>query len=185
MGNGRFVTGILVGWLMAGCQSSPPAPTATGTPAVQATATPATLASTSWYTHLARDGSYSLQFPKAPEKVGETPQSLVLAYPLDKLGSNLSFIQMPLPEDFSPQDPAKLMSKPGLKVVSTKETKIAGRRAFEMEMVTGDSRCWVTMIFERPWLYQLVAYQGGKSPQDYASERQQFFASFQFTRDRP
>ena len=167
---------LLLGcFFLAGCTSPPPVSQSTSTPA------PPPLASTAWYTHFARDGSFSLQFPKAPEKMGETPQSLVLTYPLDKKGSNLSFIQMPLPEDFSPQDPAKLMGRPDLKVVSSRETKVAGRRAFEMELVAGDSRCWVTMVFARPWLYQLVALQSSQSPQDYAADRAQFFASFQFT----
>jgi len=140
-----------------------------------------------WFTHFADDGSFSLSFPKAPEKVGQDPKSQMLACPLDKQGSNLSLIQMTLPDGLSAQslskEPQKFFGQ-AVELVSVKETKVEGREALSVEMLAGPNRVWVTMIFARPYLYQLVALQSPTSPQDYASERQSFFASFHFTQTR-
>ena len=43
------------------------------------------------------------------------------------------------------------------------------------------TRVWVHMILAKPYLYQLLALQSGTATEDHASEREQYFSSFQFT----
>ena len=165
---------------LMGCQG-PAAPTDSGTPAI------AVQENQSWFTHFAPDGSFSLQFPKAPEKVGSNPMAIVLVSPLDKQGSNLSLIQMPLPPGMSAeklsQEPEKFFGK-GVKLVKVESLSMGPHKALKVQLEAGGNRVWVQLILARPWLYQLVALQAAGSAQDFAAERQQFFASFQFTRKK-
>lgn len=171
----------LAGALVCGCQAPPATNPNLAPPVSQVFEQPG------WFTYFADDGSFSLSFPKAPERVGKDPKSQLLACPLDKQGSNLSLIQMTLPEGLSAQslskDPEKFFGQ-AVQLVSVKESQIEGREALSVEMLAGPNRVWVTMVFARPYLYQLIALQSPASPQDYAGERQNFFASFHFTQTR-
>jgi hypothetical protein len=168
--------------LLSGCQAGP-APTAT-------TSTPAARIAENqgWFTYFAPDGSYSVQFPKAPESVGNNPQARLLAHGLDHQGSNLSLIQMPLPDDLNAQtaskNPAKFFAQKDLKIVGSSQAEWSGHAGVKLEMESQGNRVWVHMIFAKPWLYQLVALQTSQSSQDYGPEREQFFASFQFTQKK-
>lgn len=167
-------------WVLPGCQSHPPLTAETSTPAAPQAAVQA-----DWFAYFAEDASFSLRFPKAPEAIGKDPNSRVLVAPLDKRGSNLSLLQMALPEGFSLQklekDPESLFGKE-VKMVASQPLKVQGREALQVELLAGSNRCWVRLILAPPYLYQLVALQAADSPIDYASERQTFFDSFAFTK---
>lgn len=172
-------TCLLVSLLLLGCQSGTPVVTdLTPSPTVTS------VQNESWFTYYAPDGTYSVQFPKAPEQVGSKGGNLMLAHPLDKQASNLSLVQTPLPKGFTPgqlrKDPARLFGK-GVKVAKFTPGKVQGRESVDLELEAGPNRVWVRMIFDDGSLYQLIGLQSATSPQDYLKERQQFWASFQFT----
>ena len=177
-----LITGCLAMTLW-GCQ---------GTAATSASPTPkpstAVAEDQSWFTYFAPDGSYSLQFPKAPQHVGNNPQASLLAHGLDKRGSNLSLIQMPLPADLSAdkvlKDPQTFFAQKGLRIVKSETAEWAGHKGVKLEMESQGNRVWVHMIFAKPWLYQLVALQSSQSSEDFGPQRSQFFASFQFTQKK-
>lgn len=169
--------------LLAGCQTGPAPTAATATPA----APPLVAEDQSWFTYFAPDGSFSLQFPKAPEDRGSA-QTQLKVHGLDKSGSNLTLVQTPLPPSFSAdnvtKDPAKFFAKPGLKIVKSESGDWNGHKGIKLEMEAGGNRIWVHMIFAKPWLYQLVALQSSQSSEDFGPQRNQFFGSFQFTRKK-
>lgn len=174
---------LCLGMSLWGCQGTAATPASpTAAPA------PAAVEDQSWFTYFAPDGSYSVQFPKAPESVGNNPQARLLAHGLDKKGSNLSLIQMTLPPEMSAEtvikDPQKFFAQKGLKIVHTENSEWAGHKGIKLEMESQGNRIWVHMIFARPWLYQLVALQSSQSTEDFGPQRSQFFASFQFTQKK-
>ena len=165
----------LVGFTLMGCQA-PAAPAGTNSPVV------VVQENQSWFTYFAPDGSFSLQFPKAPEKVGSNPKAVMLVCPLDKQGSNLSLIQTEA-TDISAEklrsDPEKFFGK-GVKLVHVESAPVGSHKGLKVEFEVGGNRVWVQLISGQE-LYQLVALQASVSTQDFAAERGQFFASFQFT----
>ncbi|MBS2038029.1 hypothetical protein JST97_23795 [bacterium] len=173
---------FLVALTLFGCQSAAPP---TGTP----TAAPATpvLANQDqgWFTYFAPDGKYSLQFPKAPETKFATPQILMLACPLDKLGSNLSFVSSKVEkkglslEMLIKQTTGKFGKD--IKVVKNEPASWGEYQGVKLEMEMKGNRVWVHMILGKDYLYQLIALQAPKATEDFSAQRQQFFSSFQFT----
>lgn len=158
-----------------GCSEPPPATVAT---VASATPTAPAAQDQNWFTYFAPDGSFSLQFPKAPQSVGKAPGGEVLAHALDQKGSSLSLISMPLSPETNLE---KLFSKPGLKIIKQEKVTRGSHEGTSVEMEADGNRVWVMLFPAKPYLHQLVALQSSKSTQDYGAERAQFFASFQFT----
>ena len=166
---------------LIGCQSAPPGTSLTPTPtAVVAQA------DQGWFTYFAPDGKYSVQFPKAPETVAATPVILMLAYPLDKKGSNLSFVSSKVEnkELTLKQLVNSTKTKFGkdIKVVKSEESSWGEYKGVKVEMEMKGNRVWVHMLLAKPYLYQLLALQSSASVQDFPREREQYFSSFQFTK---
>ncbi|MFN8613981.1 MAG: hypothetical protein U0931_40995 [Vulcanimicrobiota bacterium] len=174
---------LLLALSLLGCQATPPQ---SGTP----TATPATpvLANQDqgWFTYFAPDGKYSLQFPKAPETQAATPQILMLTCPLDKTGSNLSFVSSKIlnksltTETLIKQTTGKFGKD--IKVIKNQSATWGDCKGVKLEMEMKGNRVWVHMILAKDYLYQLIALQTPKATEDYSAQRDQFFASFQFTK---
>lgn len=170
---------------LMGCQSRPEGPVAGA-----ATSTPGAapvVEDQSWFTYFAPDGSFSVQFPKAPEE-SAGPQQKMLIHGLDKKGSNLSLILMPLPPNFKEEsvvsNPAGFFANQNLKLIKSEKADWSGHKGLRLELESKGNRLWIQMIFAQPWLYQLVALQSAQSEQDYSPERKQFFGSFQFTQKK-
>lgn len=177
---------LALGIFLMGCQGSPggSSPVATESPAPGAAPV---VEDQSWFTYFAPDGSFSLQFPKAPEESGG-PQQKMLVHGLDKKGSNLSLILMPIPANFKEEsvvsNPGAFFANQNLKLVKSQKASWSGHEGLQLELESQGNRLWIHMIFARPWLYQLVALQSAQSEQDHAAERNQFFGSFQFTQKK-
>ncbi len=166
---------------LMGCQSTPP-PTAL-TPTATAVAAPA---DQGWFTYFAPDGKYSLQFPKAPETKAATPVILMLVYPLDKMGSSLSFVSSKVEnKKFTLKqlmDSTKSKFGKDIQVVHSQEASWGEHKGIKLEMEMKGNRVWVHMIHAQPYLYQLLALQAKTSTKDFPREREQYFSSFQFTK---
>lgn len=177
----KFVPLTVLALTLLGCQSTPPATTATPTP----TAAMAQV-DQGWFTYFAPDGKYSLQFPKAPETKAATPVILMLVYPLDKLGSSLSFVSSKVEnKEFTLKqltDSTRSRFGKDIKVVHSEEASWGEYKGIKLEMEMKGNRVWVHMIHAKPYLYQLLALQAKTSTQDYPREREQYFSSFQFTK---
>lgn len=180
----RVLKVLLAASLLAGCANSPGPKEAT--PVAASTAVEAGIAEqrADWYTFFAPDGTFSVQFPKAPEQVGNKNGNLMVGYPLDKKGSNLSLVQTQVASDFSlaqlRKDPSKLFGK-GVQVAKMTPGKVQGRDSADLEVTTGPNRLFIRMVLDAPNLYQLIAFQSATSSEDYSAQRQQFWSSFQFT----
>ena len=177
----KFLPQLALAMTLIGCQSAPPGTSLTPTPtAVVAQA------DQGWFTYFAPDGKYSVQFPKAPETVAATPVILMLAYPLDKKGSNLSFVSSKVEnkELTLKQLVNSTKTKFGkdIKVVKSEESSWGEYKGVKVEMEMKGNRVWVHMILAKPYLYQLLALQSSASVQDFPREREQYFSSFQFTK---
>lgn len=177
----KILPGLLALTLL-GCQSAPP-------PASTATAIPATPVVANqdqgWFTYFAPDGKYSMQFPKAPETQAATPQILMLTCPLDKTGSNLSFVsskvlKKELTLDTLIKQTTGQFGK-DIKVVKNEPSSWGAFKGVKLEMEMKGNRVWVHMILTKEYLYQLIALQTPKATEDHAAQREQFFSSFQFT----
>lgn len=171
---------FLLALTLLGCQAATP-PQATPVPPA-----PTTVASEEkgWFTYFAPDGKYSLRFPKAPETVAATPAVLMLAYPLDKKGSNLSFVSSKLEKELTLKDLVKnTTAKFGksISVVKNEEASWGPYQGVKLEMEMKGTRVWVHMILAKPYLYQLLALQSAGASEDHSRERQEYFSSFQFT----
>lgn len=176
----------LLALLLMGCGGTPgPAnPSDSATPVADSTAA-AGSGNNGWFTQFGPDGSFSVQFPKAPETVGKSVAGMTLAYPLDKMASSLTLVQAPLPLKFTAQDLAAIPNKnfgKNTKIVKNEKFQLQGRDALRLEMEISGNRVFMVIISAKPWLFQLVAFQSSASQRDYAVEREQFFQSFQFTR---
>ncbi|MBX3167026.1 MAG: hypothetical protein KF760_06430 [Candidatus Eremiobacteraeota bacterium] len=177
----KFLPPTLLALALLGCQSAPP-PAAT-TPTPTAVVAPA---DQGWFTYFAPDGKYSLQFPKAPETKAATPVILMLVYPLDKMGSSLGFISSKIEnKEFTlKQLVEKTRGQFGkdIKVIKSEEASWGEHKGIKVEMEMKGNRAWIHLIVAKPYLYQLLAVQSKASTQDFPQERDQYFSSFQFTK---
>ncbi len=177
----KFLPQLTLALTLIGCQAAPPNAPLSPTPtAVVAQA------DQGWFTYFAPDGKYSLQFPKAPETVAATPIILMLAHPLDKKGSNLSFVSSKVEnKDLTLKqlvDSTKTKFGKEIKVIKSEEAAWGEYKGVKLEMEMKGNRVWVHMILAKPYLYQLLALQSKASTEDFPREREQFFSSFQFTK---
>ncbi len=177
----KFLPHLALALTLIGCQSAPPPGATTPSPTAVAAQ-----ADQGWFTYFAPDGKYSLQFPKAPETVAATPVILMLAYPLDKKGSNLSFVSSKIEnKEFTLKqlvDKTRGQFGKDIKVVKSEEASWAEYKGVKVEMEMKGNRAWIHLIVAKPYLYQLLALQSSASTGDFPREREQFFSSFQFTK---
>lgn len=177
----KFLPPTVLALTLFGCQGAPPPGAATPTPTAAVAPT-----DQGWFTYFAPDGKYSLQFPKAPETKAATPVILMLVYPLDKMGSSLSFVSSKVEnKEFTLKqllESTKSKFGKDIKVVTSEEASWGEFKGVKLEMEMKGNRVWVHMIHAKPYLYQLLALQAKTSTQDYPRERAQYFSSFQFTK---
>ncbi len=179
----KFLPSFVLAATLFGCQSAPPPTAVTATPTAPVAQAQA---DQGWFTYFAPDGKYSLQFPKAPETIAATPVILMLAYPLDKKGSNLSFVSSKIEnKDFTLKqlvEKTKGQFGKDIKVVKSEEATWGEYKGVKVEMEMKGNRAWIHLVVAKPYLYQLLALQSKASTEDFPREREQYFSSFQFTK---